>query len=87
MNFSFAYHFQFRFTDGTDRLLIFLGVIFAIIGGATFPIMIDVFSDMVDTVIYNSGTEKYLDDNWNSTEMDRIGLTKDDILDDPDKLR
>ena len=51
------------------------------------PFMIDVLGDMTDSVVYNSGLEKYLDDNWNSTYAHWLGISKDDILDEPSLLR
>ena len=38
----------FKYSDGVDKLFIFLGVVFAIVCGAVFPLMFYIFGDLTN---------------------------------------
>nr|QIZ12948.1 multidrug resistance protein 1-like isoform 1 [Perinereis aibuhitensis] len=69
----------FSFTTTKDRVLLVLGVIFACVQGATFPLLLIVFGDMTDSFI---DTGKF--DNWWEINGDNItsstNLTRDDFM-------
>ena len=46
--------FQFRFASPRDRFLVFLGVISALIGGCSMPVMIMLFGDLANIFVQNS---------------------------------
>uniref|UniRef100_A0A7M4F350 ATP binding cassette subfamily B member 1 n=1 Tax=Crocodylus porosus TaxID=8502 RepID=A0A7M4F350_CROPO len=54
--FCFFFHFQFRYSDWLDKLLMGLGTVMAILHGISLPLMMIVFGDMTDSFI-NPGTE------------------------------
>uniref|UniRef100_A0A8B9CHE3 ATP binding cassette subfamily B member 1 n=1 Tax=Anser brachyrhynchus TaxID=132585 RepID=A0A8B9CHE3_9AVES len=48
---QFFFHFQFRYSDWWDKLLMVLGTTMAILHGAGLPVMMIVFGDMTDSFI------------------------------------
>ena len=47
---------QFRFADGKDIVLIFMGTVMSVAHGAVLPLMCIVFGDMTDSFIKDSMT-------------------------------
>ena len=54
----FNFVLQFRFADLKDKILICVGLVFAIAQGAALPLMIIVFGEMSDLFIYDALWEK-----------------------------
>jgi len=50
------FHFQFRYSDRQDKLLMVLGTTMAVLHGASLPLMMIVFGDMTDTFIASENT-------------------------------
>uniref|UniRef100_A0A7M4F011 ATP-binding cassette sub-family B member 5 n=1 Tax=Crocodylus porosus TaxID=8502 RepID=A0A7M4F011_CROPO len=54
IRFCFFFHFQFRYSDWLDKLLMGLGTVMAILHGISLPLMMIVFGDMTDTAHFPS---------------------------------
>uniref|UniRef100_A0A8C3RS51 ATP binding cassette subfamily B member 4 n=1 Tax=Chelydra serpentina TaxID=8475 RepID=A0A8C3RS51_CHESE len=57
-----CFHFQFRYSDWLDKLLMVLGSAMAILHGAALPIMMIIFGDMTDSFV-NPGNISHLGKN------------------------
>ena len=44
---------QFRFASAKDKLLVFFGIVAAMIGGCTMPVMIILFGDLANSFVIN----------------------------------
>uniref|UniRef100_A0A8C3RRZ1 ATP binding cassette subfamily B member 4 n=1 Tax=Chelydra serpentina TaxID=8475 RepID=A0A8C3RRZ1_CHESE len=57
---TLCFHFQFRYSDWLDKLLMVLGSAMAILHGAALPIMMIIFGDMTDSFV-NPGNISHLE--------------------------
>ena len=78
--------FQFRFSDTTDKILMFFGMICSIIHGSAMPLMIIVFGEMSDLFVYESTLENWLDFYWDNITMLYPNASKDAILENPEDI-